>query len=180
MLNFYTNKHSTTYDKWKGSAYQPAIAMGKGQYCVWQLCKLSRQYIEDWKVLPINPYGTWNKSMLADKDLAADVRLFLQELGPKKITTEKLVNYLSQWEIMEKYEITKKITTRTAQNYLQSLGYWWSQPKKGQYADGHERGDVVAYHEKVLCHGGRHSKFGCKPGPKMVNQRLDHLSGNKW
>jgi hypothetical protein len=111
--------------------------------------------------------------MLADEDLAADVWLFLQELSPKEITAKKLVNFLLQQEIMEKYEITKKITVRTAWNYLQSLGYQWSQPKKGQYADGHKHGDVA---RKFLCHGGRHSKFGCKTGPKMVNQRLDHFS----
>jgi hypothetical protein len=44
----------------------------------------------------------------------------------------------------------KKITVRTAQNYLQSLGYWWSQPKKGQYADGHKCSDVVAYRENAF------------------------------
>jgi hypothetical protein len=110
MLNFYTNGSSATYGKWKNSAKQAAIGIGKGQYCAWQICKLSHQFIEDRQVLPVNPYGEWNESMLADDDLASDIRLFLQELGLKEITAQKLLDFLLQQDIMEKYEITKKLT----------------------------------------------------------------------
>ncbi|KAJ6617827.1 hypothetical protein B0H10DRAFT_1948012 [Mycena sp. CBHHK59/15] len=58
----------------------------------------SREYIASRKVLPINPYGQWKQSMLADEDLANDIRDHLQELG-KFITADKLVDYLSREDV---------------------------------------------------------------------------------
>ncbi|KAJ6521374.1 hypothetical protein DFH09DRAFT_1097822 [Mycena vulgaris] len=94
-------------------------------------------------VLPINPYGYWNTSMLVDEPLQADINLYLQELG-KDITAEKLVEYLGRPE---------------------TLGYRWMSPKKGQYADGHERPDVVDYQQ---------NKF--LPGWASIQERMDAWS----
>jgi hypothetical protein len=147
MLNFYTNPRSTTFDKWGASACQAAISLGRGQYCARQLAKLSRQFIQDNTILPVNPYGNWNESLLADEDLASDISLHLQELG-KDISAKKVVQFLTREDIKEKHGITKNISQRTACRYLKSLGYRFAAPKKGQYADGHERADVVWYREK--------------------------------
>ncbi|EEB86790.1 hypothetical protein MPER_16120, partial [Moniliophthora perniciosa FA553] len=76
-----------------------------------------------------------------------DLNTYLQEIG-NHITAEKVVLYLSRPEVMEKHGIEKKISVRTARRYLRYLGFRFMAPKKGQYADGHEREDVVAYREK--------------------------------
>jgi hypothetical protein len=146
MLNFYTNPKSTTYDKWGASACQAAISMGRGRYCSRQLAKLSKQFIMDRAVLPVNPYGDWNESMLVDEDLVSDINLYLQELG-KDITAQKVVEFLAHPDVKEKHGINRSITEHTARRYLNTLGYRWSAPKKGQYVDGHEHADVVWYRE---------------------------------
>jgi hypothetical protein len=147
MLNFYTNPQSVTYEKWGASALQAAISLGRGPYCARQLAKLSRQFILDHSVLPINPYGDWNESMLVDEDLASDINLHLQKLR-KNISAKKVVEFLTRPDVMEKHGITRKISKRTACQYLKTLGYHFMSLKKGQYADGDERADVVWYHEK--------------------------------
>jgi len=76
-------------------------------------------------VLPVNPYGDWNESMLADEDLMNDINLHFQELR-KEITAQKLVEYLARDDVREKHGITKAISERTAQRYLKALGYRWT------------------------------------------------------
>ncbi|KAJ7087942.1 hypothetical protein B0H15DRAFT_922898 [Mycena belliarum] len=111
------------------------------------ICKLARQFIHDRTLLPINPFGSWNESLLADEDLKGEINLYLQEIGDG-ITTEKLRAFLARPEIMEKHGIDQKISDRTARRYLNALGYRFTQPKKGQYSDGHEREDVVYERDK--------------------------------
>ncbi|KAF8055691.1 hypothetical protein FPV67DRAFT_1679827 [Lyophyllum atratum] len=84
--------------------------------------------------------------MLIDEDLVNDITLYLQELG-NNITAQKLVQYLARPDIKEKHSITKSISTCTAQRYLHLLGYRFQHTPKGQFADGHERADVVYYRD---------------------------------
>jgi len=100
-------------------------------------------------LLPINPYSDWNESILVDEDLTNDISLYLLEIG-KEISAKKLMDFLAQEDIQLKHGIKKPISKCTARQYLNTLGYWWSTPKKGQYADGHERDDVVYYCEQVF------------------------------
>ncbi|KAJ7504647.1 hypothetical protein B0H11DRAFT_2187092 [Mycena galericulata] len=123
MLIFYvTPGPGGTYGKWGPSARLTAHGLGRGKYCARVLAALAREFILTREVLNVNPYGEWNESMLADEDLANDIRLHLQSLG-KEITADKLVEYLNSPEIQT--------------------------PKKGQYVDGHERPDVVYYRDNV-------------------------------
>ncbi|KAJ7157452.1 hypothetical protein C8R46DRAFT_1294155, partial [Mycena filopes] len=118
----YTHPNSVTYGKWALSARQAAIAVGRDVYCARRFANLSREYIANRKVLPINPYGSWKQSMLSDEDLATDVREHLQELG-KFITADKLVDYLSREDVMNKHGLDRKISVHTARRYLNELGY---------------------------------------------------------
>lgn len=61
LLNLFIHPSSSTFRKWVPSSMQAAFAMGKGT------------------VLPINPFGDWNQSMLLDEDLASDINLYMQE-----------------------------------------------------------------------------------------------------
>lgn len=111
LLSLYTDPcmTKTTYRAWAAALFTAAVALGIGRHCTCQLWQLSCQYIIDQKVLPINPYGNWNKSMLGNEDIAADVNKYLQSLGTE-ITAEKLVTFLASLEMVEKHEIEKKIT----------------------------------------------------------------------
>ncbi|KAF8172598.1 hypothetical protein K438DRAFT_1530894, partial [Mycena galopus ATCC 62051] len=146
FLNFYTDTRSKTYSHWGASALQAAVSLGKGSHCMRTLD--SSLYIHDRTLLPVNPYGEWKESLLADEGLRTDIDLYLQEIG-NNITAEKLVQYLARPEVMEKHGITKSITVRTARRYLNMMGYRYTMPRKGQYSNGHERPDITDYRDKV-------------------------------
>ncbi|KAJ3840965.1 hypothetical protein F5878DRAFT_672164 [Lentinula raphanica] len=123
--------------------------MERGVYCARVLRRLVQAFIADNTVLPINPYGYWKSSMLCDQDLAHELGLYLQELGPKEITAVKVVHYLSREDVKERHGITKTVSERTAQRWLDQMGYRWKHQSKGQYTDGHERPDVVHHRDRV-------------------------------
>lgn len=148
MLSYYTDNRSLCYEKWGKSALQAAIGMCRGNHCARVLARLCRQFIADGTVLPINPYGSWCVSMLADEDLAEDIHLHLQQLG-NYITAEGLMKYLHHPEVKLKHGIDRDILETTARRYLHDLGYRFAFQKKGQYSDGHERSDVVYYRDHV-------------------------------
>lgn len=149
LLELFTNTKSATYDKWAASSLQAAVSLGRGTFCARALRALTRAYIKDRTILPLNPYGNWNSSMLMDEALCADINIYLLEQGDH-ITAENLVQFLTRPDIKEKHGISKTITVRTAQRYLQALGFRFTHAKKGQYTDGHERADVVEEREKVF------------------------------
>jgi hypothetical protein len=174
MLNFYTSPKSHTYDAWTPSSFQAAIALGQGGSCANRLRQLNRQFISDRTLLPVNPFGNWNESLLIDEDLTNDISLYLMEIG-KEISASKLMAFVNREDIQLKHGIEKAISERTARRYLNRLGYRWSAPKKGQYADGHEREDVVYYREQVFLphwrkiepHMASWSKDNEETGPRM-------------
>ena len=149
MLNNYIQPLSRTHGAWVASSLQTAVLDGHGCYCARRLRILCRQFIQDRTFLPVNPYGNWNESLLVDEDLTNDLSLYLMEIG-KEISAKKLMNYLNSDPVRSKHGIEKPISERTARRYLNMLGYRWSTPKKGQYANGHEREDVVYYREQVF------------------------------
>ncbi|KAJ6615104.1 hypothetical protein B0H10DRAFT_1691417, partial [Mycena sp. CBHHK59/15] len=150
MLNFYVTPgtQSGTYGHWGASAQLTALGLGRGKHCARVLAALAREFILTHNVMDVNPYGEWNESMLADEDLANDIRLHLQSLG-KEITAEKLVKYLNDPKDCAEHGIDKPVSLTTARRYLDELGYRFTSPKKGQYVDGHERPDVVYYRDNV-------------------------------
>ena len=44
----------------------------------------------------------------------------------------------------------KTISLRTAQTWMKKMGYRWAYDPKGQYVDGHERADIVAFRNRVF------------------------------
>ena len=149
MLNMFTNAQSRTYNQWGASACQAAIGMGRGRQCARQLRELNRAFLADRKILPINPYGDWNKSLLVNENILNEIKIYLLSLG-NEITAKKLQDFLHQADIKEKYGIERDISHKTACRYLQALGYRYQSTPKGQYVDGHEREDVITYRKKVF------------------------------
>ena len=149
MLLLYTDSKSKTYDDWSASSWQTAIGMKWGGRCARRLRELCRAFIADRKILPVNPYGAWNESMLADEDLQNEISIYLLSIG-NQISAKKLMEFLDQPDIKERHGIEKSISHKTACRYLNSLGYRYKATPKGQYTDGHERDDVVAYRDKVF------------------------------
>jgi hypothetical protein len=149
MLFMYTNTLSNTYDNWGASSCQAAIGMGRGPSCACRLRRLCRAYLADRKVFPVNPYGEWNMSMLVDETLQNEIGIYLLSIG-KDISAKKLMDFLHQPDIKEKYAIERDISHKTACRYLHTLGFHYKATPKGQYADGHEREDVVLYWQNIF------------------------------
>ena len=56
-----------------------------------------------------------------------------------------LVDFLDTEEMRAKTGHKKRIDIATAQRWMKKLDYRWTMDPKGQYVDGHERADSVAY-----------------------------------
>lgn len=144
LLSVYVNSNlRSKYGHWAASSLNAAMAIRRpSAYCARVLRRLCRAYIDNREILPINPYVEGSSNMLLDEDLKSNVVLYLQGLG-KDITAAKLQAYLNQPDIQEEFGIGRTIKRATANRYLRALDYHFSNPPKGQFVDGHERGDVV-------------------------------------
>jgi len=143
-FRMYTDPNSRTYGNWAASSLQAAVGMGRGPRCARCLRELCRGYLDNRKVLPVNPFGDWNESLLLDENLCNEINIFLLSIG-NEISAKRLMDFLHQPDIKEKYGIQRNISIRTARRYLNALGYRYRATPKGQYVDGHERADVVFY-----------------------------------
>ncbi|KAJ6629861.1 hypothetical protein B0H10DRAFT_1903748 [Mycena sp. CBHHK59/15] len=193
LLALYTHTSSSVHGKWKKASMNAAITMCHGTYCARVLRRLARQYITDRSLLPENPYGNWNQTLLVNEDLCNELMEYLQILGSTKdengresgITSAKVQAWLARADIMHcKYGITKLISLATSKRYLHTLRFCFTSPVKGQYVDGHERTDVRAEHEKVyvpkpseLCY--RMRVFD-KDGKDITAEVEEMVASGKW
>ncbi|KAG1853648.1 hypothetical protein F4604DRAFT_1933049 [Suillus subluteus] len=72
-----------------------------------------------------------------------------QSIG-KYVRAQDIVDYLKRPEIQARHGLKKTVSLATAQRWMFKLDYHWREEKKGQYVDGHERDDVVTYHQHVF------------------------------
>ncbi|KAF9517067.1 hypothetical protein BS47DRAFT_1371507 [Hydnum rufescens UP504] len=126
-----------------------AITAGKGPWLAQSLCKWTHAYLQNQDILPTNPYGTWSVSVLADEDLAAELHLHLQLKG-KYITAHDIIWYISGPSIKECFGFERIISLSMATQWLKIMEYQWEKEPMGQYVNGHERNDVVAYHQNTM------------------------------
>ena len=107
MLNFYVNKQSRTYGSWAASSLQAAVSLSRGLRCARLLRKLTRQYIKDRTMLPLNPYGDWNETMLINEDLTNEISIYLLSIS-NEISGEKLRDFINSDDIMSRHGIDQK------------------------------------------------------------------------
>jgi hypothetical protein len=61
-----------------------------------------------------------------------------------------IVDFLDTPEMRDRTQLTKRINVVTAQRWMKKMNYRWTKNPKGQFVDGHERADVVAYRQNVF------------------------------
>jgi hypothetical protein len=137
------------FRNWIKSSEVAATAAGKGSWLARRLREWVRAMIEDENDLPVSQYGRWNSSVLEDEDIAEDIHLHLQGIG-KYVSANDIVRYVATDEVKERLKLKKVITERTARNWMRRIGYRWKKTPTGQYKDGHEREDVVAYRQDIF------------------------------
>ncbi|KAF9504127.1 hypothetical protein BS47DRAFT_1401736 [Hydnum rufescens UP504] len=87
--------------------------------------------------------------LVSDKDLAQDITLHLQGLGPF-ISALDIVRYLDTPEIKTRLGLKRSISLKTASRWMWLMQYRWGKEPKGQYVDGHERDNVVMYRQSTF------------------------------
>lgn len=75
--------------------------------------------------------------------------MHLQSIG-KYVTANHIVCYLNEPDVQKRWKIKKTISLATAQRWMHRMGYRWTNQPSGQFVDGHERADVVAYRQNVF------------------------------
>ncbi|KAJ3792667.1 hypothetical protein GGU11DRAFT_660037, partial [Lentinula aff. detonsa] len=113
------------------------------------LRKRAREYIEKCEI-PVNPFGTWAKSLLeTHPDLKDEVMQPLLSVG-KYVQAHDIVSFLNRDDVKGKYGLEDTISISTAKRWMKALKFRWVRNHVGQYVDGHERADVVHYRQEVF------------------------------
>jgi hypothetical protein len=142
----YVNPNSATHSKWMASSTHTADALERKPDHAKQLREWPRMFITNREDLLVNKYGVWNESVLdKDESLAQDIQIHLQGVG-KFVKAKDLVDYIDTPELqMRTGHASTRLSIATAQRWMKTTGYWWTRDPKGQFVDGHERADVIAY-----------------------------------
>ncbi|KAG2108473.1 uncharacterized protein F5147DRAFT_773673 [Suillus discolor] len=150
FLWVYVDPQSSAYGKWTMASLHTAKALEWRPAHSQVLHERVHAFIADREDLPINIYGTWNKSLLdKNEDLAQEIHMHLQMTG-KYVKAMDLVDFLDTPEMRKWSGITKRISLATAQRWMKKLKYCWTKDPKGQFVDGHERDDVAYWQEVFL------------------------------
>ena len=136
--------------EWIDASLHTAQTFQKGPHMARKLREWSRLYINDRKQIPANPYGSWNTSLLfRHEDLSTEIKMHLQSIG-KYIRAQDIVDYLDRPKVKARLKLKKTISLATAQRWMHEMGYRWTKQPSGQFVDGHEREDVVAYRQNTF------------------------------
>lgn len=85
---------------WREASIIAAKAAGRGLNHAQNLCHWILQYLNDSKKLPLHQYGTYQSSILEDKDFACNIQLHLLEIGKKGyICAQDIVDYVVTPEV---------------------------------------------------------------------------------
>ncbi|KAG9123970.1 hypothetical protein FRC07_013323 [Ceratobasidium sp. 392] len=95
--------------------------------------------------LPPNIYGTWNELIIEDEDLQEAIKTHLRSIG-RYAAPKDIITFFSL-PVGEEFLrlLDEPICIRTAQRWMWALGWRWGTERRAQYADGHERKDVVDF-----------------------------------
>jgi hypothetical protein len=143
FLNLFTGAKSNTKGKWIEASKEAAQALGKPtEHKSRNLRETAKKFVVSQKV-PQSPYGSWNISKIQeDEEFAQEINLHLQTKG-KYVKADDIMEYLKDPEVQLRWGLKKTISHATAKRWMKKIGYRWVKKHRGQYADGHEREDVV-------------------------------------
>jgi hypothetical protein len=134
---------------WTKAADRAARNAGnKGPYLSRCLRSWSKAYINNRIALP-HRKPSQKYSRIDDEYLAAELKLHLQSVG-KFVRAQDIVDYLDVPGNRARVGVKKSISVRTARRWMLRMGYRWKKEPHGQYADGHERSDVVHYCQNIF------------------------------
>ena len=149
LLRVFTERGGACRGQWLEGSESVARALGKKNSYGRRLRKWCRVFIRDFESVPKSSYGRRLSIILTDEDLKTELMEYLQSKG-KYVSAQDVVDCTSQPGMMQCLRRQKPISIHTARRWMKLMGYRWRKEPKGQYADGHEREDVVAHRQKVF------------------------------
>ncbi|KAG1723857.1 hypothetical protein EDB19DRAFT_1574707, partial [Suillus lakei] len=135
--------------RWQAASLMTANVHGKGTWLAGHLHEWMRAYILDQEDLPLNIYGTWNSSILEDEDFKGELLLHLQGIG-KYAKSMDIIDYIKRPDVLAWLKLKKPISLVMAQHWMKHIRYQWSKTPTGQFVNGYEQSDVVAYRQLVF------------------------------
>ncbi|KZV69533.1 hypothetical protein PENSPDRAFT_608568 [Peniophora sp. CONT] len=134
---------------WASASLHVAVMWSRGPHTARKLREWARCMLVDQEDLPYNLYGSWSVSLLKQGELAQDLYLHLQSVG-KYVAADDIVKYLARPDVQKKHDLKGTISLATAKRWMHLMDYRWTKTPQGQYIDGHEREDIVAYRRDVF------------------------------
>jgi hypothetical protein len=136
--------------QWQAASLQTAKSLGGSSYMAWSLRDWTRAFLANPDFIPEhNQKGRAGHSLIDDEDFIQELHLHLQSVG-EYCTTEDITHYIGHPDILAKLNRMKTISHATAHQWMRKIGYRWTAHPHGQYADGHERPNVVEYRNKTF------------------------------
>ena len=152
FLGHYTNPQSPAYDTWTTASLLTAVGKGKTTWFARNLRAIAKPYVLFRISDPVvNPYyGRQSRSRLEDQDMANEIHEYLQTIESGHVRAQDIVNYLDKPDVQSRFGMKRGVSLATAKRWLTKMEYRWTKNFKGQYMDGHERGDVVWYRQNIF------------------------------
>ena len=150
---------------WRKASLVVSKSQGHGVYHARTIRQWIYRFINHGK-LPLHRYKGTHSSILEDEDIAMEIQLKLAERAKNSfIKALDVVEIVAGAEIQERLEAAgiekRKISERSARQWLRKFRWRYSRKKNGMYIDGHEREDVVAYRQNFV------SRFLTHYAPRM-------------
>ncbi|KAL5508705.1 hypothetical protein ACEPAG_4790 [Sanghuangporus baumii] len=98
----------------EASLLATSMVAGRGEHLARLLRMWSRRHLSDHTYLPVNLYGHWKKSIIADEDFRGEIQAYLQGLGKEFLGAQDVRDYLNLPEIMIHLNRKKEISVRTS------------------------------------------------------------------
>jgi hypothetical protein len=137
---------------WCEASFVASKSLGQGINHACNIRTWIHQFLHNEK-LPLHQYGQYHLSILEDKDVAQDIQLHLSEVQQREghIQAQDIVDYVATLKVQERLGAKAKVISKqTAQQWLRKLDWHYGWKQNGMYIDGHERPDVVKYHNQFI------------------------------
>ena len=151
-LNLYLNPELSY--SWRQASLVVSKSQGHGTYHAQNIRQWIHRFINYGK-LPLHRYKGTHSRILEDEDIAMEIQLKLAMRAKNNfIKALDVVEIVASPEIQEHLAAAgiqqRKITERSGQQWLKKFWWRYSRKKNGMYIDGHEREDVVTYHQQFV------------------------------
>jgi hypothetical protein len=168
--------------QWQAASLQTAKSLGGTSYMAQSLCEWMHKFLEDLYFIPEHHQkGQAGHALINNNDFAQELHFHLQGVD-EYCTMDDIICYIAHPEILTKLNCTKMISVATAHQCMKKMGYQWTVHLHGQYADGHERSDIVEYDKKIFLPAvweleGQTQKWG-QDGQEEID--TTHMNQEYW